>query len=133
MNWAIKIISKTLMIKISNISWGGYDKGGYDKGFYGKNFSFHLGQLVIFSIYFLLNKSSDILFISSLSIEFERKHIDISLVHSSQDVLSPLNKSLYTFFFRHTSWIKWPHCKILMLSSLINLFHEEHEFSKNYN
>ena len=35
MKWAIKIISKTLMIKISYISWGGYDKGGYDKGFYG--------------------------------------------------------------------------------------------------
>ena len=34
MNWNIKIISKTLMIKISHISWG-----GYDKGFYGKAFS----------------------------------------------------------------------------------------------
>ena len=29
MNWAIKIISKTLMTKISHISWGGYDKGFY--------------------------------------------------------------------------------------------------------
>ena len=28
MNWAIKIILKTLMTKISHISWGGYDKGG---------------------------------------------------------------------------------------------------------
>ena len=28
MNWAIKIISKELMTKISHISWGGYDKGG---------------------------------------------------------------------------------------------------------
>ena len=36
MNWAIKIISKTLMTKISYISWGGYDKGGYDKGGYDK-------------------------------------------------------------------------------------------------
>ena len=35
MNWAIKIISKTLMTKILHILWGGYDKGGYDKGFYG--------------------------------------------------------------------------------------------------
>ena len=35
MNWEIKIISKTLMTKISHISWRGYDKGGYDKGFYG--------------------------------------------------------------------------------------------------
>ena len=35
MNWKIKIVSKTLMTKISHISWGGYDKGGYDKGFYG--------------------------------------------------------------------------------------------------
>ena len=34
MNWTIKIISKTLMTKISHISWGGYVKGGYDKGFY---------------------------------------------------------------------------------------------------
>ena len=30
MNWAIKIISKTLMNKISHIS-----RGGYDNGFYG--------------------------------------------------------------------------------------------------
>ena len=30
MNWAIKIISKTLMTKISHILWGGYDKGFYD-------------------------------------------------------------------------------------------------------
>ena len=29
MNWTIKIISKTLMAKISHISWGGYDKGFY--------------------------------------------------------------------------------------------------------
>ena len=29
MNWTIKIISKTLMTKISHISWGGYDKGFY--------------------------------------------------------------------------------------------------------
>ena len=29
MNWAIKIISKTLMTKISHISWGGYDKDFY--------------------------------------------------------------------------------------------------------
>ena len=29
MNWAIKIISKALMTKISHISWGGYDKGFY--------------------------------------------------------------------------------------------------------
>ena len=28
MNWVIKIISKTLMTKISHISWGGYDKEG---------------------------------------------------------------------------------------------------------
>ena len=28
MNWEIKIISKTLMTKISHISWGGYEKGG---------------------------------------------------------------------------------------------------------
>ena len=27
MNWAIIIISKTLMTKISHISWGGYNKG----------------------------------------------------------------------------------------------------------
>ena len=27
MNWEIKIISKILMIKISHISWGSYDKG----------------------------------------------------------------------------------------------------------
>ena len=33
MNWEIKIISKTLMTKISHISWG-----GYDKGFYGTSF-----------------------------------------------------------------------------------------------
>ena len=33
MNLAIKIVSKTLMTKISHISWGGYEKGGgYDKG-----------------------------------------------------------------------------------------------------
>ena len=31
MNWAIKIISKTLMTKNSYISWGGYDKGFYGK------------------------------------------------------------------------------------------------------
>ena len=31
MNWAIKIISKTLMTKISHISWWGYDKGFYGK------------------------------------------------------------------------------------------------------
>ena len=31
MNWAIKIILKTLMTKISNISWGGYGKGFYGK------------------------------------------------------------------------------------------------------
>ena len=30
MNWAIKIFSKTLLTKISHISWGGYDKGFYD-------------------------------------------------------------------------------------------------------
>ena len=29
MNWAIKIIPKSLMTKISSISWGGYDKGFY--------------------------------------------------------------------------------------------------------
>ena len=33
MNWTIIIISKTLMTKISNISWRDYNKGGYDKGF----------------------------------------------------------------------------------------------------
>ena len=38
MNWAIKIFSKTLMTKISHISWEGYDKGGYDKGGYDKGF-----------------------------------------------------------------------------------------------
>ena len=42
MNWAIKIISKTLMIKISHISWGVMTKGlwqrDYDKGFYGNLF-----------------------------------------------------------------------------------------------
>ena len=32
MNWVIKIISKTLMTKISHISWD-----GYDKGFFGIN------------------------------------------------------------------------------------------------
>ena len=31
MNWEIKIISKTLMTKISHISRGGYDKGFYCK------------------------------------------------------------------------------------------------------
>ena len=35
MNWVIKMISKSIMTKISHVSWGGYDKGGYDKGFYG--------------------------------------------------------------------------------------------------
>ena len=35
MNWAIKIISNTLMSKFSHIPRGSYDKGGYDKGFYG--------------------------------------------------------------------------------------------------
>ena len=35
MNWAIKIISKTLMTKISHVSWRVTTKGGYDKGFYG--------------------------------------------------------------------------------------------------
>ena len=35
MNWAIKIISKTLMTKISYISWG-----DYDKGFYGNMLSY---------------------------------------------------------------------------------------------
>ena len=39
MNWAIKIISKTLMTKIFPISWVGYDKGGFDKGFYGNWFN----------------------------------------------------------------------------------------------
>ena len=29
MNWAIEIISKALMAKISHVSWGGYDKGFY--------------------------------------------------------------------------------------------------------
>ena len=38
MNWAIKIISKAFMTKISHISWGGYDKGDYDKGGYDKGF-----------------------------------------------------------------------------------------------
>ena len=37
MNWAIKIISKTLMTKISHVSWGGYDKGFY--GSLNKNYS----------------------------------------------------------------------------------------------
>ena len=31
MNWAIKIISKTLMTKISHISWRGYYKGFYSR------------------------------------------------------------------------------------------------------
>ena len=35
MNWTIKIISKTLMTKISHVSWRVPTKGGYDKGFYG--------------------------------------------------------------------------------------------------
>ena len=35
MNWVIKMISKSLMITISHVSWGGYDKGGYEKGGYG--------------------------------------------------------------------------------------------------
>ena len=38
MNWAIKIISKTLMTKISHISWGETTKEGYDKGFYGNKY-----------------------------------------------------------------------------------------------
>ena len=38
MNWAIKIISKTLMTEFFSISWVGYDKGGYDKGGYDKGF-----------------------------------------------------------------------------------------------
>ena len=29
MNWAIKMISKSLMTKISHVLWGGYDKGFY--------------------------------------------------------------------------------------------------------
>ena len=29
MNWAIKIISKALITKTSDISWGGNDKGFY--------------------------------------------------------------------------------------------------------
>ena len=29
MNWTIKIVPKTLMTKISHVSWGGYDKGFY--------------------------------------------------------------------------------------------------------
>ena len=33
MKWTIKINSKTLMTKVSHISWG-----GYDKGFYGNTF-----------------------------------------------------------------------------------------------
>ena len=33
MNWAIKIISKTLMTKISHISWASYDKGVTTKAF----------------------------------------------------------------------------------------------------
>ena len=35
MNWAIKIISKKLMAKISHIP-----RGGYDKGFFGNNINF---------------------------------------------------------------------------------------------
>ena len=42
MNWAIKIILKTLMTKISHISWGVMTKGGYDKGFYGTYFDWFL-------------------------------------------------------------------------------------------
>ena len=34
MNWAIKIILKTLMTKISHISWGGYAKGFYGNTYY---------------------------------------------------------------------------------------------------
>ena len=44
MNWAIKIISKTLMAKIFPISWGGYDKRGYDKGGYDKSFYGNIKQ-----------------------------------------------------------------------------------------
>ena len=52
MNWEIKIISKTLMTKISHISWGVTTKGvtkkrGYDKGFYGNIFS-DCGHVFIF-------------------------------------------------------------------------------------
>ena len=36
MNWAIKIISKTLMTKISHISWGVTTKG-FDKGIYSNH------------------------------------------------------------------------------------------------
>ena len=43
MNWAIKIISKVLMTKISHISWG-----GYDKGFYGSlNFKIYGEKFII--------------------------------------------------------------------------------------
>ena len=34
MNWAIRIISNTLMTKISHVWWGGFYKRGYDKGFF---------------------------------------------------------------------------------------------------
>ena len=54
MNWAIKIISKTLMTKVSHISWG-----GYDKGFYG-NYLFYCsitlyGLIIEINFYIILN------------------------------------------------------------------------------
>ena len=51
MNWAIKIILKTLMTKISHISWGVTTKGvttkgGYDKGFYGNRIKYRLTWMI---------------------------------------------------------------------------------------
>ena len=42
MNWPIKIISKTLMTKISHIPWGGYDKGFYGTIKYSYNIVNHV-------------------------------------------------------------------------------------------
>ena len=50
MNWKIKIISKTLMTKISHISWGGYDEGFY-------------GNLILLSNKFIPYQNDILLFI----------------------------------------------------------------------
>ena len=78
MNWAIQIISKTLMIKISRVSWG-----GYDKGFYGIWFTKCLSSISFFVLVHIneLYASLTLLFPINPRIEFNSNFflIDVGL------------------------------------------------------
>ena len=81
MNWSIKIISKTLMTKISHISWG-----GYDKGFYGMQISIRVERIFFYRINsdklnFFNNYCRNLLLALGFWFDFQQQNLKINKWH----------------------------------------------------